>query len=83
MGDIYREFCSAFYCISFVELPSGGRVRGSNFCDIGFFRDEDRVVVISAIDSLVEGASGQAVQNMNLMFDLPEEKGLTRLPVFP
>ncbi len=83
MEDIYREFYSDCYFIRFIEIPSIGRVRGSNFCDIGFFTDEDRVVIISAIDNLVKGASGQAVQNMNLMFDMPEEKGLTHLPVFP
>ena len=81
--EIYREFYSDCYFIRFVQTPTVGRVRGSNFCDIGFFVGEDRVVVISAIDNLVKGASGQAVQNMNLMFGLSEETGLTSLPLFP
>ncbi|MBJ6725871.1 N-acetyl-gamma-glutamyl-phosphate reductase [Geomesophilobacter sediminis] len=67
------------------KLPSTTFVRGSNFCDIGVTVDErtGRIVVISAIDNLVKGASGQAVQNMNLMCGLPETLGLEILPVFP
>ncbi|MFC1787093.1 N-acetyl-gamma-glutamyl-phosphate reductase [Halobacteriota archaeon] len=58
-------------------MPSLSVVRGSNFCDIGCFDKEDgRVVVISAIDNLAKGASGQAIQNMNLMFGLDERRGL-------
>ena len=59
-------------------LPSLSSVRGTNFCDIGFKREEksDRIVVISAIDNLVKGGSGQAIQNMNLMFGLDEREGL-------
>jgi N-acetyl-gamma-glutamyl-phosphate reductase len=53
-------------------------VRGSNFCDIGFEAEAgtDRIVVISAIDNLVKGASGQAIQNMNVMMGLDETTGL-------
>ena len=59
-------------------LPSLSSVRGTNFCDIGFKIEEksDRIVVISAIDNLVKGGSGQAIQNMNLMFGLDEREGL-------
>jgi len=59
-------------------VPSLSAVRGSNFCDIGFEVDErnNRVVVISAIDNLVKGASGQAIQNMNLMCGFDETDGL-------
>ena len=66
-------------------FPSTGQVRGSNFCDIGIAVDErtGRVIVVSAIDNLVKGASGQAVQNMNLMCGLPETLGLDFLPIFP
>ncbi|WP_406660821.1 N-acetyl-gamma-glutamyl-phosphate reductase [Methanolobus sp. ZRKC3] len=58
--------------------PSLGGVRGSNFCDIGFEVDErnNRIVVVSAIDNLVKGASGQAIQNMNMMCGFDETKGL-------
>ena len=59
-------------------LPSLSSVRGTNFCDIGFEIEEesDRIVVISAIDNLVKGGSGQAIQNMNLMFGMDEREGL-------
>ena len=58
-------------------------VRGSNFVDIGFVIDErtNRIIVTGAIDNLIKGAAGQAVQNMNLMFGLPEDLGLTALPM--
>lgn len=67
------------------HLPNIAHVRGSNFCDIGLVTDErtHRVVVISAIDNLVKGAAGQAVQNMNLMLGLPETQGLLQPPLFP
>ncbi len=59
-------------------IPMLTGVRGSNFCDIGFEieKDSNRIVIISAIDNLVKGASGQAIQNMNLMFGLSETMGL-------
>jgi N-acetyl-gamma-glutamyl-phosphate reductase len=67
------------------RLPNISQVRGSNFCDIGLALDErtGRVVVLAAIDNLVKGAAGQAVQNMNLMLALPETTGLLIPPVFP
>lgn len=66
-------------------FPSTSHVRGSNFCDIGIAVDErtGRVIVVSAIDNLVKGASGQAVQNMNLMCGLPETLGLDLIGIFP
>ncbi|HBA86704.1 MAG TPA: N-acetyl-gamma-glutamyl-phosphate reductase [Geobacter sp.] len=71
--------------LPFGSVPSTAHVRGSNFCDIGITVDQrtGRVIVVSAIDNLVKGASGQAVQNMNLMCGLPETLGLDILPVFP
>ena len=59
-------------------IPKLSSVRGSNFCDISFEpeKDSDRLVVISAIDNLVKGASGQAIQNMNLMAGFDEKAGL-------
>lgn len=67
------------------RLPNVAHVRGSNFCDLGIVSDPrtGRVIVVSAIDNLVKGAAGQAVQNMNLMLGLEETAGLTALPVFP
>ena len=60
------------------RLPDTLHVRGTNFCDIGFRLDERnrRLILISAIDNLVKGAAGQAVQNMNLMLGLEETTGL-------
>lgn len=66
------------------QLPDTRNVRGTNFCDIGFKLDipRNRLVLISAIDNLVKGAAGQAVQNMNLMLGLDETTGLRQVP-FP
>ncbi|MSM41474.1 MAG: N-acetyl-gamma-glutamyl-phosphate reductase [Geobacter sp.] len=67
------------------QVPSTAHVRGSNFCDIGITVDQrtGRVIVVSAIDNLVKGASGQAVQNMNLTCGFPENMGLEGLALFP
>ncbi|MEA1907155.1 MAG: N-acetyl-gamma-glutamyl-phosphate reductase [Euryarchaeota archaeon] len=64
-------------------LPNLADVRGSNFCDIGIVCGGNRVVVVSAIDNLVKGAAGQAIQNMNLMLGLPETCGLLVPPLSP
>ncbi|MTI13175.1 N-acetyl-gamma-glutamyl-phosphate reductase [Sansalvadorimonas verongulae] len=67
------------------SLPETRSVRGSNQCRIAIYRpgDGDTVVVLSVIDNLVKGASGQAVQNMNVMFGLPEEEGLDIVGLLP
>lgn len=67
------------------QLPSTAFVRGSNFCDIGITLDSraNRIVVVTAIDNLVKGASGQAIQNMNLLCGFPETSGLEGLAIFP
>ena len=67
------------------ELPNIAYVRGANYCDIGLVVDPrtNRVIVVSAIDNLVKGAAGQAVQNMNLLLGLPETRGLEVVPLFP
>ncbi|MBC7963319.1 MAG: N-acetyl-gamma-glutamyl-phosphate reductase [Steroidobacteraceae bacterium] len=66
-------------------LPSTAFVRGSNFCDIAPLVDArtGRIIIVSAIDNLVKGASGQAVQNMNLLCGFPETTGLDGLALFP
>jgi N-acetyl-gamma-glutamyl-phosphate reductase len=65
--------------------PATRHVRGSNLCLIGVFADRlpGRAIVLSAIDNLVKGASGQAVQNMNVMTGLPETTGLEQIALFP
>lgn len=67
------------------EVPSTLQVRGSNYCDLGWRVDERtrRVIIISVIDNLTRGASGQAVCNMNLMYGLPEGLGLNTAPWQP
>ncbi|HEX3046570.1 MAG TPA: Asd/ArgC dimerization domain-containing protein, partial [Bacillota bacterium] len=66
-------------------LPEIKSVAGTNFCHIAVRVDErtQQLIVISAIDNMIKGASGQAVQNMNLMFDLPEAMGLAGWPIYP
>ncbi|SOC36611.1 N-acetyl-gamma-glutamyl-phosphate reductase [Ureibacillus acetophenoni] len=74
----------------FVRVISGAsslgtnRVKGSNFCDISIKLDErtNRVTIISVIDNLVKGAAGQAIQNMNVQFGLPQTHGLNLVPLF-
>ena len=63
-------------------VPDTLNVRGTNFCDIGFHLDRTRgcLTLFSAIDNLVKGAAGQAVQNMNLMLGFEESTGLTAIP---
>ncbi len=65
--------------------PQTRWVKGSNFVDVNFKIDPrtKRVVMMGAIDNMVKGAAGQAIQNMNLMFGLPENKGLKLAPMFP
>jgi N-acetyl-gamma-glutamyl-phosphate reductase len=67
------------------KLPDTKDVRGSNYCDIGVKVNEadGRVVIVTAIDNLVKGASGEAVQNMNIMLGYPETMGLDVVPLFP
>lgn len=67
------------------KLPQTKLVSASNFCDIGLVKAGagNKLIVVSAIDNLIKGASGQAVQNMNLMFGLPEKTGIDFLPVYP
>ena len=65
--------------------PETRSVRASNLCRIAVHRPQggDTVVVLSVIDNLVKGASGQAVQNMNILFGFEESLGLTQIPVSP
>ena len=65
--------------------PATRDVRGSNHCLIGVFADRipGRAIIISVLDNLVKGSSGQAIQNMNIMFDLPETTGLEQEALFP
>ncbi len=67
------------------KFPNTKDVKGSNYCDLGVNVNEEdgRMVVVTAIDNLVKGAAGQAVQNLNIMFGMDEEAGLDIVPVSP
>jgi N-acetyl-gamma-glutamyl-phosphate reductase len=67
------------------QFPNVRNVRGSNFCDIGVHADSrtGRAVVVTAIDNLVKGAAGQAIQNMNIMMGFDETEGLQFAGLFP
>jgi N-acetyl-gamma-glutamyl-phosphate reductase len=67
------------------ESPQTRHVRGSNMTFIGVVKDRipGRAIVISALDNLVKGASGQAIQNMNLVMGWPETMGLEQVALFP
>ena len=65
--------------------PETKWVEGSNYVDVNFVIDErtGRIIMMGALDNIVKGAAGQAVQNMNILFGLPEETGLEIVPMFP
>ncbi|MFO1203946.1 MAG: N-acetyl-gamma-glutamyl-phosphate reductase [Tabrizicola sp.] len=71
--------------LPFGSLPSTRDIAGSNFCHLGVIGDRvpGRTVVVSVLDNLTKGSSGQAIQNANLMLGLPETEGLMLAPVFP
>ena len=90
-ADIVRIYQTAYKKEPFVRLLEYGRypniknVRGTNFCEIGLKLNErtNTLIMISSIDNLVKGASGQAVHNMNLMVGFDEKTALDTLAVFP
>ncbi len=89
--DFQKLFEERYAGEAFVDVmpekshPETRSVRSSNLCRIAVHRPQggDTLVVLSVIDNLVKGAAGQAVQNMNIMFGLPETEGLWQLPVLP
>ncbi|HSK73701.1 MAG TPA: N-acetyl-gamma-glutamyl-phosphate reductase [Pyrinomonadaceae bacterium] len=77
LRNIYRHFYERSFFVRFVEgSPDINWVKMTNFCDIAVHSNGRQAVVFAAIDNLVKGAAGQAVQNMNLMFGLDEKTGL-------
>jgi N-acetyl-gamma-glutamyl-phosphate reductase len=88
--DLYELYHTCYSQASFVRMknqhwPETKHVQGSNYCDIGFHADErtGRIILLSAIDNLMKGAAGQAVQNANIRFGLPETTGLLSAPLYP
>ena len=85
---IYDRYYADEYFVRVLNegfTPQTRWVKGSNFVDINFKIDlrTNRIIMMGAMDNLVKGAAGQAIQNMNLMFGLEENKGLKQLPMFP
>ena len=85
---VYDKYYKDEYFVRVLENstpPETRWVEGSNFVDVSFKVDErtGRIIMMGAMDNLVKGAAGQAVQNMNIMFGLPENEGLQQVPMFP
>ena len=87
LTTIYKKFYKdePFVRVRENNLPNTKFVAGTNYCDIGVQVNEvtGKVIVLSAIDNLVKGASGQAVQNMNIMYGLEEATGLKQIALYP
>lgn len=86
--EIYDKYYQKEYFIRVLDqgnYPETRWVKGSNYMDINFAIDErsKRIIMMGALDNVVKGAAGQAIQNMNLMFGLPEQLGLQLAPMFP
>ena len=86
--EIYRKYYDSEFFVRLLPqgvCPQTKWVEGSNFVDVNVKLDPrtGRVIVMGAMDNLVKGAAGQAVQNMNLMFGLEERTGLMQAPMFP
>lgn len=86
--DVYKKFYDTEPFVNVLDediYPNAKNVRGSNFVEIGLKVNKrtNTLIVVSAIDNLVKGASGQAVQNMNIMMDIKETTSLESLAVFP
>ena len=76
-GDLIRNYYAGEFFIRLIDgSPDINWVKNTNFVDIGWAASGDTVIVFVAIDNLVKGAAGQAVQNMNLMFGIEERTGL-------
>jgi N-acetyl-gamma-glutamyl-phosphate reductase len=90
-ADLHRLLSETYadepfvHVLPFGETPHTRHVRGSNMTFIGVASDRKpgRAIIVSALDNLVKGASGQAMQNMNLMLGFPETLGLEQVALFP
>ena len=91
LDEVYSIYNNYYNNEEFIRILSKGSnpetkwVKGSNYVDIGLNIDKrtNTLIIIGAIDNLVKGAAGQAIQNMNLLFDLKENTGLESIPIFP
>ena len=76
LKKLYQNTYKESPFIRLVDQSRSSIVAGTNYCDIAFYVSGEKIIITSAIDNLVKGASGQAIQNMNIMFNLPEQTGL-------
>lgn len=85
LPDLYEKFYKNERFVRIYDTPCTKNVSFTNYCDIGAAvnKETKTVIVTSAIDNLIKGAAGQAVQNMNIIFGLDEAKGLEQIGVFP
>jgi N-acetyl-gamma-glutamyl-phosphate reductase len=87
LRGLYREFYKGERFVRLYEdlVPNPRYIKGTNYCDIGVFIDARAgwVVTVAAVDNLVKGAAGQAIQAMNLMLGIPEDTGLTAPGSYP
>jgi len=89
--DLYHCYTAYYANSKFIRLnnshkrPQTKQVRGTNYCDINLYLDErtNQIIIIAVIDNLLKGAAGQAVQNLNIMYSLPEETGLNHIAIYP
>lgn len=86
--SIYEKYYQQEHFIRLTKkgvYPETKWVKGSNYCDIGFKIDErtGRIIIVGAIDNMIKGSAGQAVQNMNIIFGLEETTGLKDISIFP
>jgi N-acetyl-gamma-glutamyl-phosphate reductase len=86
LNSIYSEAYDDSIFVNFMglnKIPKTKMVRGSNQCKISCFKRDNKVVILSTIDNLVKGAAGQAIQNLNIMFNFQEDAGLNYIPLNP
>lgn len=87
LTGLYQSYYkkAPFVNLNNLERPALKNVIGSNFCNLSLhpYEQTNFLVIVSCIDNLLKGASGQAVQNMNLMYHLPEMMGLHHIPMYP
>lgn len=87
LRDLYREFYRGERFVRLYEdiVPNPRYIKGTNYCDVGVYMDSRAgwVVTVAAVDNLVKGAAGQAIQAMNLMLGIPEDTGLTAAGSYP
>src|SRR5258705_9729895 len=84
LHEVFRDFYRDSFFVRLVKgSPDINWVKTTNFCDIGLAARGQQIVVFSALDNLVKGAAGQAIQNMNLMFGFEEKQGLVLTGTYP